>query len=119
MREAPKRVIYKQKIDHYAVGEKIRRRREELKLSQDDLADMLGSSRKMVSLYENGAREMGINTFIQYCDALSIPPEELFPERFQTHERASKAERIGALAADLSDEDRDMLLRMALRLGKK
>ena len=94
MREAPRRVVYKQKEDRYAVGEKIRRRREELKMSQDELADILGSTRNMVYKYEKGQLEMGITTFIQYCDALNMDPKMLLPSRTNEEQKESGKTRL-------------------------
>ena len=119
MRAVPERVVQKQEADKITVGNNIRIEREAQKLSQDELADMLGTTRKMVSRYETGAQEMGINTFIQYCDALKVKPERLFPERLRECGAQSKADRLAELAADLPDEDVDYLLLLAKRLKGK
>ncbi len=119
MQAVPERVVLKREADKITVGDNIRIEREAQKLSQDELADMLGTTRKMVSRYENGAQEMGINTFIQYCDALKVKPERLLPERLKECGAQSKADRLAELAADLPDEDVDYLLLLAKRLKGK
>ena len=60
------------------IGEKLRIKREKLGMSQDDLADLVGTSRKAVSRYETGTTEMGIVTFFQYAEALNSRPEAFF-----------------------------------------
>jgi transcriptional regulator with XRE-family HTH domain len=88
-------------------------------MSQDDLADIVGTSRKAVSRYEIGINEMGITTFFQYADALNERPEKLFPARLCERAEQTKAEKLKAIAERLSEDDLDMLLMMADHLEKR
>ena len=109
-----------------AVGENIRRRRQELGLSQDDLADRLGSKRTVVSQYENAGHEMGICTFLQYAAALESPPAALLPagngpfctpaDSGDGSSAASRKEKAGLLFGRLSENDQDLILQMLHRL---
>lgn len=47
------------------LGENIRKRREELKLSQEDVAERLGVSRQAVSKWEKGQSKPTANNLIQ------------------------------------------------------
>lgn len=76
------RLVEREEQDKYEIGDNIRNRREELGMSQDQLADIVGTSRKAVSRYETGEREMGITFFTQYADALETEPMRLLPKRF-------------------------------------
>ncbi len=96
--------------DAYAIGQRIRRRREELRLSQDDLADRMGTSRAAVSRHENGNHEMSACTLCLYADALETSPQELSPARFR------ESGTFSALFASLSEPSRQLVADMMLRL---
>ena len=53
-----------------AIGTRIRIRREELGLTQQDLADMLGINRNTLSRYENGEIEMKIGMLFLIAEVL-------------------------------------------------
>lgn len=53
-------------------GEKLRAIRENRKLSQEQLADILGSSKQVISRYENG-RNPNILVAKQFAEKLNIP----------------------------------------------
>ena len=110
------RLVEKNDHSKYEVGERIRRRREELGLSQDQLADIVGASRQMVSRYENGVREMGIVSLLQYADALETTPGTLLPT-VNTPRQGKKEQLIDAINR-LADADLDILIMMAARLTK-
>lgn len=42
------------------IGKRIQQKRKQFKLNQDELAEMIGKSRQMVSYYENGTTEPGL-----------------------------------------------------------
>lgn len=52
------------------LGENIKRRREELKLSQESVADRLGVSRQAVSKWETGQSEPSAGNLIQLAEVL-------------------------------------------------
>ena len=113
------RLVEREERDKYEIGDKIRNRREELKLSQDQLADIVGTSRKAVSRYETGDREMGITFFTQYADALEINPAKLLPDRFQNKETPTgKQTELLEVTAGLCDSDLEILIAMAARMKK-
>ncbi len=109
-----------------AVGKNIRRRRQELGLSQDDLADRLGSKRTVVSQYENAKHEISICTFLQYAAALESPPAALLPadngsfctpaDSGDRSSAASRKETASLLFGRLSENDQDLILQMLRRL---
>lgn len=60
------------------VGEKIKLRRKELKISADDLADAVGVSRSTIFRYEKGDIEkVGPEVLKKIADKLRISPAEL------------------------------------------
>ena len=104
--------VYRNDHDQMETGDKIRERRQALGLSQDQLADRLGSKRNDVSRYENAMHEMGICAFFQYCDALETTPLALCPERYMTDRTA----RLIRLFGELDGSGQDILLQMAERM---
>ena len=59
------------------LGESIKKRREELKLSQECVADRLGVSRQAVSKWETNQSEPTAGNLIQLADILEISLSEL------------------------------------------
>ena len=60
-----------------ALGERIRERRMELRLSQEALAEKAGISANTVSRIEGGQMSMGIGTFIKLAQATGADANEL------------------------------------------
>ena len=60
------------------LGEVIRKRRLELNLTQETLANMMEVDRKHLSQIENGKQNITFATFFKLCDALQMDPVELF-----------------------------------------
>ena len=101
--------VYRNEHDRTETGDKIRERRLALGLSQDQLADRLGSKRNDVSRYENAGHEMGICTFFQYCDALETNPLALCPDRYMT----DSLTHLVRLFGQLTGPQREAVLRVA------
>lgn len=106
---------YEKNNEIYQIGQNIRARRKALGLSQDDLADRLGTDRNAISRHENGSREMGIIAFCDYSEALMANPSDLLPERVRPKLEGTYAELMET-AAGLPDGDLAILLAMAKRM---
>lgn len=59
-----------------AIGDNIRRRRVEKQLSQQELADRCGVSRKHINRIEAGESEPGASVLYLLSDALDVSSEE-------------------------------------------
>jgi transcriptional regulator with XRE-family HTH domain len=81
-------------LDRRTIGERLRRRREDLKLSQKEVADALGVSRVSLSNWERGERELGISDIISLAAALEIPVSSLLGEQFNDRSAAAFHERF-------------------------
>ncbi len=110
------RLVSRDENDVYEIGNKIREAREAQGMSQDDLADVMGTSRKAVSRHEIGQAEMGVTTFVQYMDALKAEADQLLPGRLQ--KSRTRSERLKEIAEQLNDTDQELLLMMAERLKR-
>ncbi|HXA40996.1 MAG TPA: helix-turn-helix domain-containing protein [Phenylobacterium sp.] len=60
-----------------ALGERIRRRRRELGLSQSALGGKLGITFQQVQKYENGANRVSASMLVKLSDALALPVMQL------------------------------------------
>jgi transcriptional regulator with XRE-family HTH domain len=59
------------------VGSNVKRRREELKLTQQDLAARLGVNQSYISGLENGKRSPLLATLAEISEALQVEPCQL------------------------------------------
>ena len=100
--------------DCTGVGERIREIREAQGLSQDDLADRLGTSRNKVSRHENGENEMGICAFFQYAEALGVDANALAPAWAQGNISPLQW-RLLLLTQNMREQDMNALLMVAER----
>jgi len=62
---------FRDKAFSYYFGEIIKNRRKELKLSQNDLAEMIGKKRPYISRIENG-EDLRISNFVLIANALNL-----------------------------------------------
>jgi transcriptional regulator with XRE-family HTH domain len=60
------------------IGERIKRRRRELKLSQEDLAEILGVTYQQIQRYENGTNKLNVENIQIIAHALSAPLSYFF-----------------------------------------
>ena len=63
--------------DHKAVGDRIRKRRTELSMTQEELAEKISRAPKYCADIERGYCGMSIETLLQFCQALNLSPTTL------------------------------------------
>ena len=74
--------------------EKLRGLREDNDLTQQEIADILGTSQTMYARYERGANEMPIHHLITLCKFYNISADYLLdttPNSYQPQKKASKS----------------------------
>lgn len=64
---------------YITVGKLIRRARETVNLSQEDLSSQLGLTRTSISNFERGKQHIQIHTLYQIADILNVPVSDLLP----------------------------------------
>lgn len=64
-------------IDYRLIGQKIRRARQDLHLSQEQLAETCDLSASFLGHIERGTRKMSLETFAALCTALRLAPNYL------------------------------------------
>jgi transcriptional regulator with XRE-family HTH domain len=60
-----------------AIARRLVERRKRMKMSQAELADLLGISRSYLSTLEAGTREMSVTTLVRLCRKLGMTPNTL------------------------------------------
>ncbi len=81
-----------------SVGERIRRRRNELGWTQDALAQKAGVSKSFLSDLENGKRNVGANTLYDIARALSLSLDHLMTGKEGEAEPPSEVQIPASLA---------------------
>ena len=101
-------------MDAKKIGTFLRELRKEKGLTQEQLAEEMGGScsNKVISRYEKGEVEMGVQTLIDIAENLEVPVDSLMPERVQIHTEPEDDE-MSRLFSGLNTENREMLLKMA------
>ena len=64
-------------FDYRNMGNRIKLRRQELKLKQSELAEQLGISNNHMSSIETGRQKLSMDVFIQLCSILKVTPDYL------------------------------------------
>lgn len=70
---------------------KIKEFREELQLTQKELAEKIGNVQRNVSNWESGASEPDCETILKLAEVFDISIDELFGKEYSTTERQSLA----------------------------
>ena len=71
-------------INRYTLGERIYEIRKKRKLTQSELAEMVGISNTYLSHIENGSKNMSMDTFIDIVNALGVTADELLIDNIYT-----------------------------------
>lgn len=61
------------------IGKLVRAKREQAKLTQEELAQEVGLTRTSITNIEQGRQKIQIHTLYEIADALKIPPYALLP----------------------------------------
>lgn len=103
-------------------GRAAARRRAELRLTQTDLAEISGVSRRTIQSLENGEHVPTLENLIAIEQALQWPPGKLLAlaESGQSPDTWKEVRRllVKALAADTTDQMRDVIADALVALGR-
>lgn len=64
-------------LNYVSLGERIAKRRKQVKIKQNTLADQLGISNNYLSSIERGKEKPSLEILIKICNALGITPDFL------------------------------------------
>lgn len=98
-------------------GENLRRIRIEMNMSQDEFATLLGTSKQVVSRYENGQRSPKVSIVADYAQKLGVSIAQLTGEASMLHSKLDPAlgsdtplsNKLRALGAALTPSESELL----------
>lgn len=93
------------------VGRRLKQRREELGLTQDDLAEKLGLTTNYISTIERGASFPRYEKLILLLNGLETSADAIFCDVL-THSAQAKASILSEQIADLPPEEQQRILGM-------
>lgn len=88
-------VVTKMELNKY-VGNKIKQLRISRSITQDSLADKLGTTRQTISRYENGDRKVNQDVLFALSKILNVKVDDFFPSRNEDDSEPTNAELIAA-----------------------
>lgn len=73
-------------FDYKVMGNRIKQRRKEMKLTQSEFAEMLDISNNHASSIENGREKPSFDRFLNICKILNVTPDYLILGIMHTHD---------------------------------
>jgi transcriptional regulator with XRE-family HTH domain len=105
--------------DRSALAARLKEMREYLKLSQEEVAQMLKIPRSAISLIENGERRVEAVELKRFAEVYQCPLEHLTGSVAKDDHNSKQIAFLARAVSKLSQKDRDELLRFARFLGDK
>lgn len=93
------------KVDYKDLGIRIKRRREELKMSQAELAARADLSTQHVSNVENARSKIGLDKLVTVANVLGCSVDELLCGSLRTGSRSVYSDEIAGIIEDFSDTE--------------
>ena|SRR5579871_1775971 len=112
--------------DKNSLGKRIEKYRENLQMSQRDLAKRIGKTGSYISLLESGAKEPSLKTLYKLANILGLPVWTFFtediggiPAEWQSAFENAGLQRLISIAAKLTEVDVNLLISIAERFPEK
>lgn len=97
---------------------KLRTRREELNLSQADVADALGVNASYIGLLERGERSPSVEVLLKLAEAVQVSPADLFsPAKASPVNDAAELQQLRVLMKRWAPGKRRALVAIAKTIG--
>lgn len=101
------------------VGAKVRLRRLELGMTQENLADAIGLTFQQVQKYEKGVNRIGSSRMMQIASALNVSPEYFFEGAPTAQRLSAKSQNSMAHITEfIASKDGAALIKAFLKLPK-
>ena len=98
-------------VDYKKMGTHIKQRREELKMSQEELGEKTLTSNVHISNIESGARAPSVDLFVEIANALGVSADDLLVDSLNNSTSPVGTE-IHAILQDCNRDEREMLTRI-------
>lgn len=89
-------------LDYKAIGRRVREKRTERGLTQDQIVDLTGISNSHISNIENGKTKVGLPTLVLIANSLQVTTDELLCDNLMSSKGAFKNE-ISKVAEDCDE----------------
>ena len=98
-------------FDSIAIGKRIKQYRTKKQLSQEDLGNVIGVTRKHLSKIEIGERAPTLDLLILIANALDISADDLLVENLN-HTSSPVGQELHAILQDCNPYQKEMLIRI-------
>ena len=98
-------------FDYEKMGNRIRETRNRMKLTQEQLAEMIGSDRAIISRLENGYTNCSIEYFVNVANALGVSPESLLMDSLDFSLRNPEEAEIHRIISDCTPTESIFLIK--------
>ena len=102
-------------LNYQTLGKRIRLLREQQRLSQLVLAEMVDKSPTYISLVENGQKGPSLETLIDVANALKVTMDVLLAEYLE-HSAAAVGSELAVILEDCSDYEKRVIVESAISL---
>ena len=96
-------------LDYKAIGDRIRRLRNERGLTQLKLAEMARQEPSNVSHIERGATKLGLGTLVSIANALEVTADDILFDSLE-HADIVFREEVDALLEDCTHQEQQIIL---------
>lgn len=80
------------------IGDRVSRRRRELNLTQEQLAEKMDVSLQMISNLEQGKKAIRPENLVKLCNALDVSADYILTGHISSYERSELSEKISELS---------------------
>ena len=102
----------KKSTNYNLIGARIKSARENMHITQEELATLIGCTSQHISVIERGIKIPRLVTFIKIINALHIPPDILLQDNIPTIEIDPCAKEISMLIKSASNNKKQCILRI-------
>lgn len=96
-------------INYQVIGKRIKIRREQLHMTQMELAEITDLSVPYISYIETGKKKLSLGTLINIANALSISPNELLMDHLSIISEGTESDVLISLM-DCTDKEKQFIL---------
>lgn len=96
-------------INYQVIGKRIKKRREQLHMTQMELAEITDLSVPYISYIETGKKKLSLGTLINITNALSISPNELLMDHLSIITEGTESDVFISLM-DCTDKEKQFIL---------
>jgi transcriptional regulator with XRE-family HTH domain len=102
------------------IGKKIKARREHLNITQDELAEMMNTSRVTITRYENGSRKANQDALFELAKLLNVSISYFYPEQNHPAQPSNQQDDLTknqklvaySIDPDITDEERKDIINL-------